>query len=62
MEQKIKKILASFKIKPERALRVSKFRCLLKMGWDVITFLKLVTGENLRLGKHATLCLPVLFG
>lgn len=62
VEEKIKKNLASFDIKPKRALCVSMLRCLLNLVWDVITFLKLVTRENLRLGKHAGFCFPVLFG
>lgn len=62
MEQKIKKNLSSFEIRPKRALCVSMFRCLLSLVQDVITSFTLATGENLRLGKHASLCLPVLFG
>lgn len=61
MEQEIKISLAFVKIKPKGALCVFMFRCLLNLVWDVLTFLKLVTAEN-RLGKHASFCLPVLFG
>lgn len=61
MDKRIKKNLASCKIKPKRALCVSMFRRFLNLGWDVIAFLKLVTGENLTQGKHASFCLPALF-
>lgn len=46
MEQEIKKNLAYFKIKPKESLCVFMFRCLLNLVRDVITFLKLVTGES----------------